>query len=366
MSGKVNDKHKKRTKIPKKDEGLPWFVIIIAAVFKWFPVAAVMLGHKIYRIVKNKRLDEYERCLRAIGDSIAMPINDLARKLGEPKQRVIKILSEMIEKNYLGKEAFVDYSQDMLYILRPAGEARAKKSNHIEFDFSELSKLAELGDLSKIISGVAGIAGDVARTLKNSFAGATTDAGYGHRYAPSGSKPEQEVKAEPEPEPAPEPAPEAAAPEAETEAEAAASEKTASESTLERLKLLNDQILDEDVSLKIDRIAQLTGDIYDFADANPERAGEVRKFMNYYLPTTMKLLTSYGMLERQSYQGENIIAARRDIEKILDTLVHAFEKQLDQLFATDAVDISSDIQVLETMMAKDGLSEDKKGYSLKL
>ena len=81
---------------------------------------------------------------------------------------------------------------------------------------------------------------------------------------------------------------------------------------------------------------------------------------------TFKLLKSYSLMEKQSYQGENIINARRDIEQILDTLVHAFEKQLDQLFATDAVDISSDIQVLETMMAKDGLSEKTKGYRLQI
>ncbi len=86
--------------------------------------------------------------------------------------------------------------------------------------------------------------------------------------------------------------------------------------------------------------------------------------MNYYLPTTVKLLTSYGMRERQSYQGENIIAARKNIEDILSTLVYAFEKQLDKLFAAEAIDISSDIQVLETMIAKDGLT--RQAMQLKL
>lgn len=105
--------------------------------------------------------------------------------------------------------------------------------------------------------------------------------------------------------------------------------------------------------------------MYSFVALNPEREIEVHKFMNYYLPTTMKLLKSYSLLERQSYQGENIVASRHDIEEILGTLVHAFEKQLDQLFAADAVDISSDITVLETMIAKDGLSH-QQGVNLHL
>ena len=89
----------------------------------------------------------------------------------------------------------------------------------------------------------------------------------------------------------------------------------------------------------------------------PEREQDVRKFMNYYLPTTLKLLKSYDMLEDQSYQGENIVASRKKIESVLDMLIEAYEKQLDRLFRNDALDIATDIDVLETMMAGDGLSD---------
>ena len=78
--------------------------------------------------------------------------------------------------------------------------------------------------------------------------------------------------------------------------------------------------------------------------------------MEYYLPTTLKLLRQYARLERQPSSGENIASSRARIESILDKLVAGFEKQLDMLFKSDAIDITSDIKVLEKMMEMDGLT----------
>ena len=78
--------------------------------------------------------------------------------------------------------------------------------------------------------------------------------------------------------------------------------------------------------------------------------------MSYYLPTTLKLLDSYATFEKQGITGENIDSARMNIEKTLDTLVQGFSQQLDQLFTADVLDISADIDVLENMMKKDGLT----------
>jgi len=125
---------------------------------------------------------------------------------------------------------------------------------------------------------------------------------------------------------------------------------------LREIRSLNDQIDDEAVSARIDRIGELTASIIEVVRQKPDRADEVRKFMNYYLPTTFKLLKSYSLMEKQSYQGENIVASRRKIEDILDTLIGAFEQQQDRLFRTEAMDVEADIEVLETMMAKDGLT----------
>ena len=83
---------------------------------------------------------------------------------------------------------------------------------------------------------------------------------------------------------------------------------------------------------------------------------QIRTFMNYYLPTTLKLLESYSRIERVGVAGENMKQSKEKIESILDLLVIGFEQQVDQLFKNESIDISSDISVLEKMMKKDGLS----------
>lgn len=88
----------------------------------------------------------------------------------------------------------------------------------------------------------------------------------------------------------------------------------------------------------------------------PERAGQVRKFMKYYLPTTAKLLDQYETMAAVDTKGEHISKAMQSVENSLDLIATAFEKQLDQLYRDDAMDMTSDVQVLETMMAGDGLT----------
>ena len=81
--------------------------------------------------------------------------------------------------------------------------------------------------------------------------------------------------------------------------------------------------------------------------------------MSYYLPTTLKILRAYGQLESQEISGENITSAMERIEGMMDKVVEGFEKQLDQLFQGDAMDITADVEVLERMLAKDGLSSNQ-------
>ena len=124
---------------------------------------------------------------------------------------------------------------------------------------------------------------------------------------------------------------------------------------IRKIRHLNDEIDDEAVSERIDRIEQVTASILHTLDEHPERAKDARRFMNYYLPTTLKLLESYNLMEDQSYQGKNIQAARRRIEDVLDKLVVAAETQQDKLFKAEAMDVDAEISVLETMMTSDGL-----------
>ncbi len=125
---------------------------------------------------------------------------------------------------------------------------------------------------------------------------------------------------------------------------------------LREIRQLNERIDDKAVSDKIDRIEALTADIFQLIAEHPERADEIRRFMNYYLPTTFKLLESYSLMEKQRYQGENIRASRAQIDAVLDQIIRAIERQQDKLFQSDALDVETDISVLKTMMSADGLT----------
>lgn len=120
----------------------------------------------------------------------------------------------------------------------------------------------------------------------------------------------------------------------------------------------NDRIPGEAVSAKIDRMEELVRRIFQRAKTNPEVIPDLKKLMDYYLPMTVKLLNAYADMDAQGVQGETIAASKREIEDTLDTLNQAFEKLLDDLFRDTAMDVSSDISVLHTLLAQEGLKED--------
>ena len=128
------------------------------------------------------------------------------------------------------------------------------------------------------------------------------------------------------------------------------------EAVLSEIRALNDAIEDEEMSRKIDRIGEITGKIFAYQKQSPNRAGQLRSFLSYYLPTTLKILRAYARMEEQGVEGENIRSAKARIEGMMDKVVEGFEKQLDKLFQDDAMDIATDVQVLERMLEKDGLS----------
>ena len=132
----------------------------------------------------------------------------------------------------------------------------------------------------------------------------------------------------------------------------------AGEEYIRKIRACNDAIPGEEISAKISRIEMLVDRIFDRVEQNPASVSDLRRMMEYYLPTTVKLLEAYEDLDSQPVQGENIISSKKEIEKTLDTLNVAFEKLLDSLFQDTAWDVSSDISVLHTMLAQEGLTED--------
>ena len=124
---------------------------------------------------------------------------------------------------------------------------------------------------------------------------------------------------------------------------------------LDNLVVTNAKIPDVDISAKLDRMVTAGEEIYKLLERDPSKAQAVRKFMNYYLPTADKLMASYRLMKESENPGENITQAMQSVENSLSMIADAFEKQLNNLYSDKKLDIETDIEVLETMMASDGL-----------
>lgn len=121
------------------------------------------------------------------------------------------------------------------------------------------------------------------------------------------------------------------------------------------MRRLNDSIEDPVISAQIDQLESTTKKIIAQVVQNPDKLPQIRRFLNYYLPTTLKLLNSYDRMADVGASGENIDGTKTKIEDMMDTIVTAFDKQLDALFGDEALDISTDITVMEQMLAREGI-----------
>ena len=128
---------------------------------------------------------------------------------------------------------------------------------------------------------------------------------------------------------------------------------------VEEMKRLDENIEDEKISQAIRKLEQTSQAIFQQVREAPEKLPQIRKFMDYYLPTTLKLLNAYDRMSSVGVGGENIDSTKERVEAIMDTIVAAFDKQLDGLFGAEALDVSADITVLETMLAREGLAGDQ-------
>lgn len=131
------------------------------------------------------------------------------------------------------------------------------------------------------------------------------------------------------------------------------------ELAISEMRRLNDNIADEKISADIERLEKSSAAIFAQVKADPNKLPQIRRFMDYYLPTTLKLLNAYDRMSATGISGENIDATKQRVETMMDTIVAAFDKQYDALFGAEALDISTDITVLETMMAREGFVGEK-------
>ena len=130
------------------------------------------------------------------------------------------------------------------------------------------------------------------------------------------------------------------------------------EKYIAQIREANAAIPGEAFTEKLNRMEELTKKIFDIVRQKPDQLYKLRRFMRYYMPTTVKLLNAYTELESHQISSENIQRSKKDIEDTVDTINYAYEKLLDSFFEESAIDISSDISVMESMFAQDGLSKD--------
>ena len=125
------------------------------------------------------------------------------------------------------------------------------------------------------------------------------------------------------------------------------------------MRKLKSTIQDAAVQDKIDQIIDITEKISQDAIEDPSDIPQIKKFFRYYLPTTIKLLNAYDRMSSQGIEGENIDKSMANINEMLDVAIIAYKKRLDSLFENQALDIETDIDVMNQMLEREGLSERK-------
>ena len=131
------------------------------------------------------------------------------------------------------------------------------------------------------------------------------------------------------------------------------------ERALREMARIYSSVQDKDVRVKINELMRITDKITQDAVADPSDIPQIKKFMNYYLPTTIKLLNAYDRMSSQGIEGENLDRSMNNINEMLDQAIVAYKKRLDSLFENQALDIETDIEVMNRMLAREGLSGEK-------
>lgn len=130
------------------------------------------------------------------------------------------------------------------------------------------------------------------------------------------------------------------------------------ENAVKEMKRLNAAIEDPTISAQIDHLEEVTTKILNYIIQHPNKKAQVSRFFNYYLPTTLKLLNAYDRMDETGISGMNIDGTKGKVEEMMTTAMAAFDKQLDALFADDALDVATDITVMENLLKSEGLTDD--------
>ena len=124
------------------------------------------------------------------------------------------------------------------------------------------------------------------------------------------------------------------------------------------IKAANDALPEVEISEKLDQLENVTTKIFDYVEQHPDKLPEIRKFMCYYMPITLKLVKAYQNFDEHGFNQAEIVATKLEIKGTLDTINMAYQNLLKKLMQTDILDVSSDISALETILAQEGLTDD--------
>ena len=128
---------------------------------------------------------------------------------------------------------------------------------------------------------------------------------------------------------------------------------------VKEIRRLNDEILGEDISNQLDQMEEIIASIFELVKRKPEKRSELRKLMQYYLPMTIKVVTSYRDFENERVPSEQLEESKQEIRETLDKVISAFVALREKLFQEDVMDVSTDLDVLEAMMSQEGLIKDE-------
>lgn len=278
-------------------------------------LAAVGAGFGCRGITLNGRANRFKRYVAVAQQKLYCSIEELMSRTGKSRKYIIKDIKRMIQKGWfvqahLDKQESCLIISDELYEQYRLTQSNYEEQQRIQKQQEELEK-KQLREQQK------------AGTKKGTQTGAETG-GTGQAAGDGKERTEYEKMLE------------------------------EGQNYIRMIRLCNDEIPGEEMSEKLDKLELLVTRIFDRVEKEPELASDLHKMLNYYLPTTQKLLEAYRDLDRQNLELENISRTKKEIEATVDTINQAFEKFLDELFREKAWDIQTDISVLHTMLKQDG------------
>lgn len=268
-----------------------------SAMAPFLVLSLCLLGGSIAMIsrgvTKKKRLDKAEYILKLAGNNHYINVSDLAKYTGDSKKKLLADIMFFLREGYY-PEGHLDKKRTCLML-----------DNKIFAEYLELEKQRQLQEKEeREIAGKEQIIPQNTASTKTELEQLIAE---GHIY-------------------------------------------------IDQLRTLNDHIHGEEISAKLFRLESLLTQIYARLEEHPEQLPQLKKFLEYYLPTTLKLVSAYEDFDAMSEQGADILEAKAEIEKTLDTINDAFAELLNRLYRDTAFDVTTDAQVLQTMLAQEGLS----------